>query len=227
MIYFVSQSRKNSIAIRKVLLKADVFTYQKSFPNLYNTHGLADLINGLPSYLSVALIDSTDDTNFGTYACKVIKELRPETSSIVLYDKRNHEKQKYKYYDMADYEIDMSRGDEPSYSLKGILTSLGYTPKYEYGHLKLIKENHSAIYLGLKMNLTEAEYRILLYMCTKGEKILASEEILSFCFAESYRMVNTNVKHHISHINQKSKALGGRKIILSARGKGYKINDFM
>ncbi len=227
MICFISPSRKNSIKIRKTLFREDILSYQSRFPSLENTHGIADLINALPLWSSVALIDATSDGDFGNSVCKAIKEIRPKMILIVLYDKSFFGTEKFKYFSRADYEIDMSRDDEPSFSLAPLLASLGYLPEYEYGHLKLIKSNHSAIYLGLKMKLTQSEYRILLYMCTNGEKIFPPEEILAYCFAESYRMVSTNVKYHISHINKKSKALGDRKIILSVRGKGYKINDHM
>ena len=227
MICFVSQSRKSSIEIRKELLKNDIFSYQKSFPNIANAHGLADFIKDLPSRFSVALIDATSDEKFGKSVCKVIKEILPHITTVVLYDKSLFDAEKFKYFAMSDHETDISREDEPSFSLSALLTYLGYMTKYEYRHLRLTKEDHSAVYLGMKMALTEAEYRILLYMCTEAEGISTSEDILSFCFAESYRMVSTNVKHHISHINKKAKALGGRKLILSVRGKGYKINDLM
>ncbi len=227
MICFISPSRESSIAIRKVFLKDDIFSYQNSFPSLENAHGIEDCIKGIPSDLSVALIDSVSNENFAKSACIAIKEIHPGMTVIVLYDKGCHKSEKFRYYDMADHEIDMSRGDEPSFSLSSLLLSLGYMPRYEYRHLKLIKDDHSAIYLGLKMKLTEAEYRILLYMCTNAEKILSSERILSFCFAGSYRLVRSNIKHHVSHINKKSKALGGRNLILTVRGKGYMINELM
>ncbi len=227
MICFISSSRKSSIAIRKILLNEDIFTYQNSFPSLENTHGTELFVRSLPFGFSVALIDSTLDENFGNSVCKYIKQIRPEITTVVLYDKSRYMTQKFKYFNMADYDIDMSRGDEPSFSLASLLSSLGYKPKYENVHLKLIKDSRSAIYLGLKMNLTESEYRILLYMCSNDGKIFSPEDILAFCFAESYRMVSTNVKYHISHINRKSKALGGRKLILSVRGKGYRLNDIM
>ncbi len=227
MICFISPSRKSSVKIRKALLKNDIFSYQSSFPSLENARGTADHINGLPSCFSIGLIDATEDEKFGGFACKTIKQIRPEMTSIVLYDKRIFGTEKFRYFAMADHETDMSRDDEPSFSLSDLLTSLGYMPRYEYGHLKLIQDGHYAIYLGLKMNLTEAEYRILLYMCSNAERIFSPEEILAFCFAESYRMVSTNIKHHISHINKKSKALGGRRLILSIRGKGYRINELM
>lgn len=176
---------------------------------------------------SVALIDAAENKDFGDQTCKVIKEISPDIVSVVLYDKSIFSTEKFKYFAMADHEIDISRDDEPSFSLSELLTSLGYMPRYEYGHLKLIKNDRSAVYLGLKMQLTDAEYRILLYMCSNSERTLSSEEILAFCFAESYRMVDSNVKHHISHINKKSKALGGRNLIISIREKGYKLNDHM
>lgn len=227
MICFVSQSRKSSIRIRKTLLKNDILSYQSGFPCLENPRGISEHIRSLPPYFYVALIDATEDAVFGERACKVIKEILPHILTVVLYDKSLFDTEKFKYFAMADHETDMSGNDEPSFSLSALLTSLGYMPKYEYKHLKLVKEDQSAIYLGMKMTLTEAEYRILLYMCTKAEQISTPEDILSFCFAESYRMVSSNIKHHISHINKKAKAIGGRKLILSERGKGYKINDLM
>lgn len=227
MICFISSSRDSSIEIRKRLLKADIFSYQRSFPDLENAHGIKNFINELPPELSFALVDSVSDGNFGNLVCRELKEIKPNMTLIVLFDRSFHKTEKFKYYEMADYEIDISQGDEPAFSLSPLLESLGYMPEYEYRHLKLIKAKHSAIYLGMKMPLTESEYRILLFICTNADSVISPEELLAFCFAESYRMVISNVKHHISHINKKSKALGGRKLILTIREKGYKINDFM
>lgn len=227
MICFISSSRDSSIAIRKRLLKTDIFSYQRCFPNLENLHGVEDFVNDIPFEFSIALIDSVSDGNFGDLICEELRELKPNMTLIVLFDKSLHKTERFKYYEKADYEIDMDRGDEPAFSLSPLLGSLGYVPEYGCRHLKLIKDTHSAIYLGMKMPLTESEYRILLFICTNADRVISPEELLAFCFSESYRMVISNVKHHISHINEKSKALGGRKLILSVRGKGYKINDFI
>ena len=227
VILFLSANRQNSIRIRRTLIKSGIMSYQRGFPVLENAHGMTSFLISLPEKPTIALIDSSSPPSFGVYASDAVKAIYPDAVCIVLYDRREHKSERFRYYPNADYEIDISRDDEPNFSLLPLITSLGYSLKYSFKHLKLGDDRASCLFLGYPIKLTETEYRILLYMCSCDRKVISAEEILAYCFAESYRMSITNVRSHISSINRKAKSLGGRKLILSVREKGYMLNEYM
>ncbi len=227
MIVFISHEPSRSVVLRKMLLDGDIFAYHRGFPDLLNSHGLIDFIKALPSPPAVAIIDSSLDCNFGEKACKLLKQEYPKVKCIAITDKEMHKKVRYKYLISSDFETDAFPSSYFVDVIKEILSKCGYCLKRSYMHLKLGDSSNKATLLGYPLNLTRAEYRILLFLCQSTDKRLDEETILCFCFAESYRMTETNVRAHISSINRKAKALSGRKLIICHRNAGYQINPYM
>ncbi len=86
------------------------------------------------------------------------------------------------------------------------------------------REHRAVIYLGYNMKLSRREYQI--YRCIddgQGEYVSA-EYIIEKCYS-GIKPSKGGIKAHICHINQKSKAIGNRHIIVSGYGKGYKITN--
>ncbi|MBQ8207787.1 MAG: winged helix-turn-helix transcriptional regulator [Clostridia bacterium] len=227
MLCFISIDRGNTIRLRQMMLEKEIFAYHRKFPDFENAHGIRDFLEGLPALPAIAIIDSMAYSDFGESVCREIKKMYPEVKCIVLFDRRKFSFEKYKFYPSSDFEIDGSMNDEPILSLSTILSEIGYGTTRNYKHLRLGNDRHSALYLGYPLELSPAEYRILLYLCGCGDKTVSVDNILGSCFAESYRMVETNIRSHISDINRKAKALGGRRLILSVRGEGYRLNRYM
>lgn len=227
MICFISSDRKSAVRLRKLMLESEIFAYHRKFPNLENAHGIEDFLKTLPMNTSVALIDSTTECDFGESVCKVLQRITPKVLRIVIYDRSKFKFEKFKFFPTSNMEIDVCLNGEPVYSISKILCELGRYVNREYRHLKLGQNRHSSRYLNLPLHISPAEYRILLFLCSQGEKTVSVDSILGHCFAESYRMVDTNIRSHISSINQKARLIGGRRLILAVRGEGYRLNKFM
>ena len=210
-----------------MLLKSYIFVYHSSFPDLENVRGIRNYINELGVIPNIAIIDATEDCDFGEKACVELKKRFPFVKCIALIDRYIHPKIRFRYLKSSDFEIDTFPSSFFTVALTDLLTELGYTLTRNFGHLDLGRSPKDASLLSYPFHLTSAEYRILLYLCSKGEEAVTAEMLLSFCFAESYRMSITNVRAHISSINKKSIALGGRKLILSVHGEGYRLNKYM
>jgi len=85
------------------------------------------------------------------------------------------------------------------------------------------KEN-KVYYIGYDMKLTRAEYEILAYLDENDE---ASVEELASRLSWNREIGLGNVAVHVCNINKKAKIIGGRNIIESDYGKGYKIGEFI
>lgn len=227
MVFFISSDRKSSVSLRRLMLDGEIFAYQRKFPDIENAHGIKDFLRALPYPPAVALIDATTDAEFGEKTCSLLQTEYPEAMRVVLYDRECFKFERFKFFPSSHREIDISLAGEPVRSVSEILDEPGQSKMRSFCHLDLGKDRHSAFYLELPLHLSPAEYRILLFLCGQGDLTVSPDIILGHCFAESYRMVETNVRAHISSINRKAERIGGRKIILSVRDKGYRLNKFM
>lgn len=226
MICFFSADRDQSVKLRKKLLCCGVFSYQKDFVEIegrFDITGWYDYM--FPERPKVAIVDAVSTPSCGDSICKNLKESFPGIFCIVIYRREDMLFEKYRYFRRADTEF---REDEASEKIAELLLSLGYCRESNgCRFLELGKDRKNCFYLGLPIGFTSAEYRILKFLCMNDGKIIAANYILHHCFADSYRMNESNVRVHISSINKKARAVGGRKLILCEREKGYKLNEFM
>lgn len=227
MICFASPNRPRAVVLRKMLLESEIFSFHASFPNLENSHGIRDFINALPFKPTIAIIDATESCIFGEEMCQGLKTAFGEIICIALLDKSKQKTIRFKYLTSSDFEIDTFPSSDLSVALLKILTEIGYSLWRSYKFLELGNSNLEAHLLGYPLKLTLSEYRILLYMCQSADETFSPKILLGSCFVESYRMTETNIRTHISSINKKALALCGRRLILSERGKGYRLNEYM
>jgi DNA-binding response OmpR family regulator len=75
-------------------------------------------------------------------------------------------------------------------------------------------------YLGYPLPLTETEY-VLLLRLRDADGWLTREELADCCRCGNAEAVSV----HLSALNRKAKAIGGRSLILSKRGMGYRLTD--
>ena len=88
--------------------------------------------------------------------------------------------------------------------------------------LYLAKDGKDFIYLGYPMNLTPTELRILTYVTEHGSA--DADALLAHCYAGRVPDVS-NVSVRISAINQKARAIGGRRLLHVVQGRGYRMCD--
>ena len=227
MIVFISPDRTRSSVIRNMLLSEDIFAFSNSFPSTNSFNGVEAFIKNLRIIPEIVIVDATESMDFGEEACLHITNIYPNVKCIALLSKTSASTSRFKYLKNSHYEIDTFPSSDLAVALRALLTRLGYSIKRHFAELDLGDDNKSASLLSYPLHLTHSEYRILLFLCNHTERIFSAEDILAFCFAESYRMKLTNVRSHISSINKKAKALSGRKLILCTRKTGYQLNHYM
>ena len=91
-------------------------------------------------------------------------------------------------------------------------------------HLVIAPDGKDILYLGYPMHLTPTEFRILSYLMQREGGTSDADAILAHCY-QSKQPDASNVSVRISLINQKASLIGGRKLILFVRGRGYKFCD--
>ena len=79
-------------------------------------------------------------------------------------------------------------------------------------------------YLGYPVILTDTELMILSALLQNRQGYIDSETLMKRCIVGEDRGVG-NIPVHICSINKKLAEIGGRNIIVSKRGLGYKITD--
>ena len=84
-------------------------------------------------------------------------------------------------------------------------------------------QNSRIIYLGYDMKLSKKEYMIFSYIYENGD-FVSADEIIENCYPDK-KPHRGDVAAHICHINKKADNIGGRALIISKYGVGYKITD--
>ena len=93
--------------------------------------------------------------------------------------------------------------------------------------MKIIEINdsaHQVIYLGYIMPLSPVEYKVFMCIYESGDEFISSEHIMDKCFGTKGNQKGV-VATHISNINSKAWEIGGRRLIISKYGIGYKITE--
>ena len=84
-------------------------------------------------------------------------------------------------------------------------------------------QNSRVIYLGYDMKLSRTEYMI--FSCIyQSEDFVSANEIIEKCYDEKKPKVS-DIAAHICHINKKAHNIGGRALVISKYGVGYKLTD--
>jgi two-component system OmpR family response regulator len=80
---------------------------------------------------------------------------------------------------------------------------------------------------GTEIDLTNKEYQLLEYLLRRKGQFITQEEILEKVWDRNYEGFSNTVAVHMKNIKQKiNKAFSGSdELIISERGKGYKIDD--
>lgn len=81
------------------------------------------------------------------------------------------------------------------------------------------------VFCGRKITLTRLERRIVLLLIFGMREWYTAEDIVRSCFAKTMPETRSNtVSVHVSNINSKSRRVCGKKLILTRRFGGYRLN---
>ncbi len=94
-------------------------------------------------------------------------------------------------------------------------------PAYLFKHLFVGESGKDVIFLGYRLNLTPAEYKIITILAEKGR--VGTDE---FCRAFEKSLTKGNVAVHICSINKKAAGISARKLI-EFKDRCYYFNEFM
>ena len=89
-------------------------------------------------------------------------------------------------------------------------------------HLYPTEDGKDFVYLGYLMHLTPTEARILGYIAQHGTA--DADALIAHCYAGREPRAS-NVSVRISAINQKARAIGGRRLLHLVQGRGYRFCD--
>ena len=220
---FTEKPFENPI-IKTELLRKNILVFTPDF-NIPDKRG--NYTFDIPISPELFIVDARKDLRFAEQVCIRIKSLFPFSRAIILIDKDKFKGERFRHLDFSNYEIKTDDDYKISEDVERIFRSLDITYKTEIGKLSIGLSDRTAFLHGIPIKLTPAELRVLLFLCNAEKDYAGEKLILSCCFAESYRMVPSNVRAHISEINKKSQELFSRKLILCDKNKGYYINQYM
>ena len=84
-------------------------------------------------------------------------------------------------------------------------------------------ENDRAYYMGNDLMLTDTELRLLLLLCTRRPEAVSAEEINSVIWKGG--QPGNSAAVYISYLRSKIDYRFSRRIIITERGKGYRIEE--
>ncbi len=84
-------------------------------------------------------------------------------------------------------------------------------------------QNSRVIYLGYDMKLSKKESMIFSYIY-QSKGFVSAKQIIENCYSDKKPKVS-DIAAHICHINKKAHNIGGRVLIISKYGVGYKLTD--
>ncbi len=118
-------------------------------------------------------------------------------------------------------DISMSRSGDCDLAIPFTYEALRSAVLHRGAALKLVKGEECAILHGKKIKLTEVEYSLLSYLVNKGG-FADKRELLKnvWCGITNEGIINV----YIHYLREKLEA-SGEKIIICARGQGYKIDE--
>ncbi len=90
-----------------------------------------------------------------------------------------------------------------------------------FRRLQMGRDGKSALILGYKIVLTDAEYRILNALYESDSPISKYE------FEKQYGIMSSSIPVHVVHINKKALPITGRRLIENLKSDGYRISNTM
>ncbi|MDL2259744.1 response regulator transcription factor [Deltaproteobacteria bacterium OttesenSCG-928-K17] len=94
--------------------------------------------------------------------------------------------------------------------------------KWTRGQLRLDIEAHTAFWGGDQIDLTATEFQILKTMLGRPSKVFTRDELLDIVYQDTV-VSDRTIDSHILHIRKKFGKKGGKDVVQTQHGVGYKL----
>jgi len=177
----------------------------------------------------VVILDITLPDGNGLNLLKSIKELYPETGTLIV-SARNSLDDKINGLDLGadDYITKPFHLTELHSRIRAVLRRRKFqgSKAVEFQEIKLIPEERTVYVHDQILSLTPKEYQLLLFFMTNKERVLTRQSIAEHLWgdymdnADHFDFVYT----HLNNLRKKIKASGGNDYISTVYGIGYKFS---
>ena len=96
--------------------------------------------------------------------------------------------------------------------------------KWINGKLKLDPESHTAWWDGEEVELTATEFQLLKTFLARPSKVFTRDELLDMVYRDTV-VSDRTIDSHILHIRKKFGSRGGKDVIQTQHGVGYKLGS--
>ena len=99
-------------------------------------------------------------------------------------------------------------------------------PEIRIGGLTVNPAARTALWEGEAIPLSAKEFDILLYLAERHPEVVSGEEIIEHTYNEEFDLFSSVLRVHISNLRKKLQAAGGQNLLVTIKGKGYRLwND--
>jgi len=95
----------------------------------------------------------------------------------------------------------------------------------EAGQTSIIPAERRALYGGVDLHLTSAEFNVLQLLVRSAGTIVNKETLSQQALGRALSAYDRSIDVHVSKIRKKLSALGGDNLIVSVRGSGYQFRS--
>lgn len=110
--------------------------------------------------------------------------------------------------------------------IKKVLRRVGANQLIRVGKLAINLEARTACVDGptgeIKLNLTAAEYKLLVHMASSPGRVFTRLELIGDCFPQS-EMLESTINNHICNLRRKLDGAGIGNYVDTSRGAGYAL----
>ncbi len=93
----------------------------------------------------------------------------------------------------------------------------------EAGRTSIIPAERRALYGGVDLHLTSAEFNVLQLLVRSAGTVVHKETLSQQALGRALSAYDRSIDVHVSKIRKKLSALGGENLIVSVRGSGYQF----
>lgn len=163
---------------------------------------------------------------------EVLKEIRKISDiPIIMLTAKQEEIDRLKGFDFGadDYVVKPFSVRELISRIKVLLKRIYHDSDelvYESGSLRLHTNSMKLYKQGEEIDLTSAEYKLLLTMFKNKGKVLTREQLINLAFGHEYEGYDRNIDSYIKRIRQKIEEDPKKpKLLISKYGTGYVFGD--
>lgn len=99
-------------------------------------------------------------------------------------------------------------------------------PRITIGSLCIDPAARAALWERNAIPLSAKEFDILLYLAERYPEVVSGEEIIEHTYDEEFDLFSSVLRVHISNLRKKLQAAGGQNLLMTVKGKGYRLwND--